>query len=132
MRNRKIIAAFTLTLLPLGLGGCNACYSSKPSNPDQIREKTADATAQLKDDAKAVFDGVRQGMTRPTAEHPLDVNHASKTQLMTLPGIDDAAADRIIAGRPYASEHQLLEKRIISRDQYVRIADSVTAGNSQK
>ena len=98
MRNRKIIAAFTLTLLPLGLGGCNACYSSKPSNPDQIREKTADATAQLKDDAKAVFDGVRQGMTRPTAEHPLDVNHASKTQLMTLPGIDGVEVVRQLRG----------------------------------
>ena len=127
-----MIAALAVALLPLGLGGCNACYNSKPSNPDQIREKTADATAQIKEDTKAVFDGIRQGMTRPTAEHPLDLNHATKTQLMSLPGIDDASADRIIAGRPYASEHQLLDKRIISRDQYVRIADSVTAGGSQK
>ena len=132
MRNWTIVAALSLSLLPLGLGGCNACYSSRPSNPDQIREKTADATAQIKEDAKAVFDGMRQGISRPTPEHPLDLNHASKTQLMSLPGIDDASADRIIAGRPYSSEHQLLEKRIISRDQYVRIADSVTAGGSRK
>jgi DNA uptake protein ComE-like DNA-binding protein len=54
------------------------------------------------------------------------MNHASKAQLTSLPGIDDAAADRIIGGRPYASEHELLERRIVSRDEYNKIADSVT------
>ena len=45
---------------------------------------------------------------------------------MGLPGMDDAAADRVIAGRPYSSEHQLLERRTISREEYTKIADSVT------
>ena len=47
-------------------------------------------------------------------------------QLMSLPGMSDAAADRIIAGRPYSSEHQLLERGIVSRDEYNKIADSIT------
>jgi DNA uptake protein ComE-like DNA-binding protein len=91
-----------------------------------VREKTAEATAELKDNAKAVAQGIRDGLTRPSSEHPLDLNSSSKSQLMSLPGIDDSAADRIIAGRPYSSEHELLDKRIISRDEYSRIADSVT------
>ena len=45
---------------------------------------------------------------------------------MSLPGIDDAAADRIIAGRPYSSEHELLERQIVSREEYNKIADSIT------
>ena len=40
--------------------------------------------------------------------------------------MDDASADRIIAGRPYTSEHELLERRIVSREEYDKIADSIT------
>jgi DNA uptake protein ComE-like DNA-binding protein len=43
-----------------------------------------------------------------------------------LPGISDDEADRIIAGRPYASTRQLVDKRILSRDAYDKIADRVT------
>jgi hypothetical protein len=31
-----------------------------------------------------------------------------------------------VAGRPYASEHELLEKHIVSRDEYSKIADRIT------
>ena len=126
MRKQAIILALAAATLPIGFAGCNACYSNQPSSPQQIREKTAQATATLKDDAKAVGQGIREGLTRPSPEKPLDLNHASKAQLTSLPGIDDAAADRIIAGRPYSSEHELLDKRLVSRDEYNKIADSIT------
>ena len=125
MRTNIALLALVLCGGQIVLTGCNAC-STRPSNPDQVREKTAEATAELKDNAKAVAQGIRDGLTRPSSEHPLDLNSASKSQLMSLPGIDDSAADRIIAGRPYSSEHELLDKRIISRDEYSEIADSIT------
>ena len=102
-----------------------AC-NTKPVSPEQVREKTAEATAEAKENAKAVVQGLREGLERPSPDKPLDLNTASKAQLMSLPGVDDSAADRIIAGRPYASEHQLLERRIVSRDEYNKIADSIT------
>ncbi|HZP23137.1 MAG TPA: helix-hairpin-helix domain-containing protein [Terriglobales bacterium] len=126
MRKRWILPAVFASALTLGLAACNACYSSQSSSPEQIRQKTAETTAQLKDDAKAVTEGVRDGLTRPSSDKPLDLNHASKSQLMSLPGMDDATADRIIAGRPYSSEHELLEHHIVSRDEYNKIADSIT------
>jgi len=126
MRTRIMILAFAAATLPLGFAGCNACYSNQSSSPEQIREKTAQTTATLKDDAKAVGQGIREGLTRPSPEKPLDLNHASKAQLTSLPGVDDATADRIIAGRPYASEHELLDRRVVSRDEYNKIADSIT------
>jgi hypothetical protein len=125
MRVRTILLALAVSAVPLLYTGCTACYT-KPQNPEQVREKTAEATAQLKDNAKAVAEGVRDGLTRPSADKPLDLNSASKPKLLSLPGVDDAAADRIIAGRPYSSEHELLDRHIISRDEYNRIADSVT------
>jgi DNA uptake protein ComE-like DNA-binding protein len=122
MRVRTICLAFAISAVPLFYTGC----TTKPQSPEQVREKTAQATAELKDNAKAVAEGVRDGLTRPSPEKPLDLNSASKSQLMGLPGVDDATADRIVAGRPYASEHQLLERHIVSREEYNKIADSIT------
>jgi len=126
MRKRWILPALLASALPLGFAACNACFSSQSSSPEQIRQKTAETTAQVKEDAKAVTQGIRDGLTRPSPDKPLDLNHASKTQLMSLPGIDDATADRILNGRPYSSEHELLERHIVSHDEYNKIADSIT------
>ena len=123
---KGLILALVVTALPLGFVGCNACYNPQPASPEQIRQKTAEATAQLKDDAKAVTEGVHDGLTRPSPDRPLDLNHASKPQLMALPGMDDATADRILGGRPYSNEHELLERRLVSREEYTKIADRIT------
>jgi len=125
MRVEPLPFAIAVVLFSLSLAGCNACFN-KPANPDEVREKTAAATAEAKNDAKAVAEGVRDGLRRPTADRPLDLNSAPKSQLKTLPGMTDEAADRIIAGRPYSTEHELLDKRILSREEYNKIADSVT------
>ena len=122
MRLNTIVLVCVVSTATFLYTGC----ASKPQSPEEVRQKTAAATAELKDNAKAVAQGVRDGLTRPSADKPVDLNSASKTQLMGLPGIDSAAADRIMAGRPYSSEHQLLDKRIVSRDEYNKIADSIT------
>ena len=125
MRLRTIVLAITACAASLIYTGCTAC-TSKPQSPEQLRQQTAAATAELKDNAKAVAEGVKDGLTRPSSDKPVDLNSASKTQLDSLPGIDSATADSIIAGRPYSSEHQLLEKHIVSRDEYNKIADRIT------
>ena len=56
MRVRTILLALAVSVLPLLYTACTACYT-KPQNPEQVREKTAEATAQLKDNAKAVAEG---------------------------------------------------------------------------
>ncbi len=51
----------------------------------------------------------------------LDINSASEDQLKTLPGVTDAEAKRIVAGRPYTSKDQLLEQNIVDKDDYPKI-----------
>lgn len=92
-------------------------------NPQDLKEKTARATVEVKRDAKAVAAGIREGWSR---DKPLDVNTATREQLVTLPGLNGHLADRIIAGRPYQKPDDLLSRHILSRAEYSNIADLIT------
>lgn len=57
----------------------------------------------------------------------IDVNSASKEQLMELTGIGDAYADKIIAGRPYKGKDELAQKGVIPEATYKKIKSKVIA-----
>ena len=62
------------------------------------------------------------------AKHELvDLNSATKEELVAVPGIGDAYADKIIAGRPYKSKSELKSKKIVPAGTYNKIASHVTA-----
>jgi DNA uptake protein ComE-like DNA-binding protein len=109
--------------LSLALFALTACTTQQRS-PDQIRKETADATATAAKDAKAVAQGLADGLKQ---KGPINVNRASPDDLKTLPGIDEATARRIIDNRPYDNAADLLKKHVISKTEYDRIADKVTA-----
>ena len=62
----------------------------------------------------------------------LDINSASEAQLKTLPGIGDAYAKKIIAGRPYAKKDQLKSKNIIPAATYDKIQNQIIASQKSK
>ena len=96
----------------------------QPRNSQDLKERTAEATANMKRDAKAVAAGIKEGWSR---DRPLDLNSASQEDLTALPGISGADADRIIAGRPYDSPNDLLSRRILSKAKFDQISDRVKA-----
>lgn len=57
----------------------------------------------------------------------LDINTATVVQLEALPGIDDAYAKMIIAGRPYANRDELKDRKIIPDAAYDMIKDYIVA-----
>ena len=61
------------------------------------------------------------------AEKLVDINSASAAELKTLPGIGDAEARRIIAGRPYLSKADLTTHYIITRETYEGLKKRVIA-----
>jgi competence protein ComEA len=104
------------------LSGCTSCFSNRDKSPEEIRQQTAEATAKIKKDTVAVAQGIKEGLARER----VDLNTATKPELTKLPGITDAQADKIFAARPFDNPDQLVTRRVLTQDEYDKIADRVT------
>ena len=75
--------------------------------------------------------GVAVAQTRPAqppaAASLIDINSASRDDLMSLEGIGEVRADAIIRARPFKAKTDLVERRLIPEALYDKIADKVIA-----
>ncbi|MBS1851677.1 MAG: helix-hairpin-helix domain-containing protein [Acidobacteria bacterium] len=115
---KRLYGALLLAIV----AGTIACTPKQ--SPADLKERTAQATADLKQNAKAVAEGVKEGWNR---DKPLDINSASREDLKSLPGIAGPEADAIIASRPYRRTSELVTRTVISQAQFDRISDKITA-----
>ncbi len=65
------------------------------------------------------------GKTVPFVKR-VDLNDATRTELLKLPGITADLANRIIAARPFTEGHDLVTKGILTEEEYDRIQHRVT------
>lgn len=62
----------------------------------------------------------------------VDINHASRAQLKTLPGIGDAEAERIVAGRPYLTKAELVTRQVLPAGVYQALRHRMVALQDRK
>lgn len=91
--------------------------ASKASAPISAKAKAKAAAERSKAAAK-----VKQ----------ININAATADELMTLPGIGEAEAKAVIAGRPYGSKGMLVSKNALSNDKALGIRELVFAGKPAK
>lgn len=89
------------------------------------------ASAAAKDSAKAAKGAVVD--TKAAAKgNIIDINTATKAELSAIPGVGDAYAAKIIAGRPYANKGQLKSRNILPGPVYEKVKESVIAKQIKK
>src|SRR5512135_2406642 len=71
--------------------------------------------------------GKAKTATSTTAASKVDINSAARKDLETLPGVGEATAKKIIAGRPYASIDDLA-KAGVSKSVIAKITPLVMVG----
>lgn len=79
----------------------------------------------------AVGGAFAQGAGRPAPAAPasslIDLNSASRDDLMSLDGIGEVRANAIIRARPFKAKTELVERRLIPESLYEKISDKVMA-----
>lgn len=102
------------TLMPLALLALGALAASPA-----LAEKAATKDTKPKAHASA--------QSSTPAAPLLDLNTATEEQLVALPGVGDAYAKKIVAGRPYKSKDELVRRKIVPESAYKQFKDKVIA-----
>lgn len=118
-RGRRTALAFAWLLTaclcaaaPAWSAGQAAGSASAPAARSAPPTTKAEAAA-----AKASAAAARKAQAEKA--RPIDVNSASKSQLMTLSGIGEAEAERIVAHRPYLTKAEIVTKAKVPAGVFV-------------
>ena len=95
---------------------------------DKTKADAKSDADKVKADAKGTADKAKADAKTKL----VDVNSASEAELKAIPGVGDAYAAKIIAGRPYANKTQLKSRKILPTPVYEKTKDLIIATQPKK
>jgi len=102
VRNRAIVAAVAAGILAIG------ALTTSPAGAAALPRTHPGAAGSL-------------------AKDPVDINHASLDELLTVPGMTRSWAGRIVRFRPYRAKNDLLNRGVLPSGVYDRIKEYIVA-----
>jgi DNA uptake protein ComE-like DNA-binding protein len=99
-------------------GGTRA-YEAVSNVASQTTERARDLVGTAREQAGRVMPGVGGGGVVQA------LNSVSREDLISVPGIGPVLADRILQGRPYRSENDLVEQNILSDSLFQQLKRQV-------
>ncbi|HMI30175.1 MAG TPA: helix-hairpin-helix domain-containing protein [Candidatus Limnocylindrales bacterium] len=125
---RTLSALAVAMILPIAAYAVEGT-AAKPATP--ATKSSATSTMKSTDTAKPAAS--KAHIASHAKRHPaIDLNSASKEELMTLPGVTEDVAEKIIAGRPYKSKAELSKKQILTKAEYTKVRGHVIAKQEAK
>jgi competence protein ComEA len=117
-----VAALLTLPLLAAAQGESAPATPAKPATEAKSAQPGMHAT-----EAKTTTSASHSSSAHHSTSTKVDLNSASREQLIKLPGIGEATADKIIAARPFKSKNELVSKKLLSEAEYNKISAHVIA-----
>lgn len=143
---RNVIAAVTVALalalsspMQLDAQAATAKPATQAASAKPAAAQPATAKASAAQPATAKPSAAQPATAKPAttqaapkapaaaARPQVDINHATVKELKTVPGIGDAYAAKIVAGRPYANKSQLVSRKILAASLYETIQGMIIA-----
>ena len=111
------------------------CFSAEaPAPAADVKGAAKSVGNSVKVDAKVDAATVKQDAKGKTTDgkaavkaRMVDINTATAAELKAIPGIGDAYAEKIIAGRPYANKAQLKSRNILPVTVYEQVKEQIIA-----
>ena len=116
MKKLKLILAAMIFAL------AGSAFAQKADAP-----KAAVPAPAAKEAPKEAPKDAAKEMSKDTKAELVDINSADEKTLMTLKGIGDVSAKKIIKSRPYGGKDDLVKKKVVSAKVYADIKDQIIA-----
>ena len=126
-----VVLALALPVVALAQQTGNSGSTAPPATNDNSSSMSKDNSTTTAPATTAKSSSSHHKSSAPKTPK-MDLNTASKDDLMKVPGMTSDTADKIIAARPFKSKGELESKKIVTKAEYNKMSSHVVVHTEKK